>query len=142
MNYRAAKIPQTKRPAPPPAFVLPTRQRRWGASTGRLATAGEADLFPEVVETDRPDHHLLADHVARRAVHAHCFGELEVFLDRGAHLRARKVLLDPRGIEAGLLGGCHRAHLVRGAPPAEQLLVEIEIFLAAGILHAHGDGDL
>src|SRR5260221_9004685 len=36
----------------------------------------------------------------------------------------------------------HRARLVGRAAAAEQFLVEIEIFLAARILHAHGDRDL
>ena len=98
----------------------------------RLAAAGETDLFLEAVEADRADHHLLADHVARRAVHAHRLGELEVFLDRGAHFGACKILLDPGRVEAGFLGRRHRARLVGGTTAAEQLLVKIEIFLAAG----------
>src|SRR5258705_7947038 len=99
------------------------------ASTRRLAATGDADFFLEIIKADRADHHLLADHVAWRAVHTHRLGEFEVFLDRGAHFRARKILLDLSCIEAGLLGGCHRARLVRRATAAEQLLVKIEILL-------------
>src|ERR1700737_1626137 len=39
----------------PPLNTLPCRN-------------GRRRFFPEVVNTDRADHHLLADHVARRAV--------------------------------------------------------------------------
>ena len=39
-------------------------------------------------DTDGADYDLLADHVARRAVHAHRFGELKVLLDGGADLGA------------------------------------------------------
>src|SRR5216684_7529341 len=67
--------------ARPVGSTHPTEGRRYG-STRRLATAGDADLFPEVVETDRADHHLLADHVARRAVHAHRFGDLVGWVER------------------------------------------------------------
>jgi len=37
----------------------------------RLAAAGEADFFLQAIETDCADHHLFADHITRRAVHAH-----------------------------------------------------------------------
>src|SRR5215469_5784688 len=67
---------------------------------GRLAAAGNADLFLEVVETDGADHDLLADHVARSAVHAHRFGELEVLLEGGTHFGTGDVLLDSCGVEA------------------------------------------
>src|SRR4051795_11928291 len=88
---------------------------------GCLAAAGDADLFLETVEADGADHDLLADHVARRAVHAHRFGKLEVFLDGGAYLGTGEVLLDPGGVEAGLLGRLERARLVGLTAPAEQL---------------------
>ena len=46
-------------------------------------------------------------------------------------------------VETDLLGDRERARLVDLAAAAKQLLVELEIFLAAGlVLHAHGDGDL
>ena len=83
------------------------------ASTGRLAAAGDADLFLQAFDTDGADHDLLADHIARRAVHAHRFSEFEVFLDGGAHLGTGDVFLDLRGVEAGLLGRLKRARLVR-----------------------------
>src|SRR5882672_2448491 len=100
------------------------------SSARRLAAAGDADLFPQAVDADRADHHLLADHVARRAVHAHRLRELEVFLDRGADFRARTVLLELRDIEAGVLGGGQRARLVGLALAGEELLGEVEILLA------------
>src|SRR6266404_1984366 len=99
-------------------------------STGRLAAASDADFFPKAIEADRADHDLLAYHIAPRAVHAHRFGELEVFLKRGAHFRTRDILLDPRDIEAGVLGGRHRTCLIGLAAAAEQLLMKVEIFLA------------
>src|SRR5579863_6178512 len=88
-------------------FVKPrlTIQR---SSAGHFAAAGEADLFLETFEADGADHHLLADHVAWRAVHAHGFRELEVFIDRGFHLGARQILLEPRHVEAGILGSRQR----------------------------------
>src|SRR5215217_1978955 len=109
---------------------------------GRLAAACNADLFPEILDADRADHHLIADHVTRRAVHAHGFGEFEVLLEGGAYFRARKIFLKPSDIEAGLLGGGHGARLVRGATAAKQSLVKIKVFLATGVLHAHGDRHL
>src|SRR4029453_1177357 len=68
-------------------------QTKPAASARCLAAAGDADLFPQGVDADRADHDLLADHVARSAVHAHGFGELEVFLERAAHFGARQILL-------------------------------------------------
>ena len=61
-----------------------------------------------------------------------------VALDFGA----REILFDLRHVEAGFLGRGHRARLVGLTAAAEQLLVEVEIFLAGRILHAHGDRDL
>src|SRR6476659_2729974 len=102
MNRFASKTVQTKRQARLPALTVAYAATldRWKCrSTRRLAATGDADFFLEVIKADRADHHLLADHVARRAVHAHRLGELEVLLDSGAYLRARQILLDPGRIE-------------------------------------------
>src|ERR1700761_2982402 len=111
-----------KRPAFQPAFcrILDAAKRcqQLALSASRLAAAGNADLFLETVEADGADHDLLADHIARRAVHAHRFGELEVLLDGGPHLGALDVLLDLRGVETGFLGRLHRARLVSRAAAA------------------------
>src|SRR5207244_7260396 len=63
-------------------------------SARRLAAARGADLLLQPLKPDRADHDLLADHVARRTVHAHRFGELEVFLYRGFGFPACHVLLE------------------------------------------------
>src|ERR1700741_667966 len=76
-------------------------------SAGRLAAAGDADLFLQPFEADGADHNLLANHIAWRAVQAHLFGELEIILDRRLDLGVREILLDARGIVAGVLGGDH-----------------------------------
>src|SRR5215831_725029 len=105
-------------------------------SAGRLAAARAVDLFLERIQADRADEDIVAHDVAGRAVEAERLGELEVFLDRGFDLVARHVLLDPRDVEADVLGGRERARQVRLATAAEQLLMEFEIFLAAGrVLH-------
>src|SRR6266404_1416405 len=112
-------------------------------SAGRFAAARAVDLFLERVQADRADEDIVANDVAGRAVEAERLGELEVFLDRGLDLVARHVLLDPRDVETDLLGGRECARQVRLAAPAEQLLMEFEIFLAAGlVLHAHGRRNL
>src|SRR4051812_25514406 len=105
-------------------------------SARRLAAAGDADLLRKGIAADGANHDLLANHVARRAVHTHRFGELEILLERGAPFRARHILVELCHIEAGLLGRSQRAGLVGLALTAEQLLVEVEVSLAAGILHA------
>src|ERR1035438_8424434 len=94
---------QTKRPAEPPASSLQLLKREPRRSAGRLAATGGADLFLQPVKPDRADHHLLADHIARRTVHAHGLGELEVFLDRRFRFRARHVLFKLCHIETGIL---------------------------------------
>src|ERR1700722_17357456 len=92
---RALPVAKTKGPAKQPALgSLFNRLKR--SSAGRLAAASGADFLLEAVEADRADHDLLADHVARRAVHAHRLGELEVFFDRRAHFRAGEVFFDLR----------------------------------------------
>src|SRR6202158_3801015 len=100
---------------------MPQREIAGDPSTRGLAAAGNADLFLEAFEADRTDHHLLADHIARRAVHAHRFGEFEIFLDRGAHFGARQILFEPAGIEAGFLGRGHWAGLFRRTTAARAL---------------------
>src|SRR5438477_10719291 len=82
-------------------------------SARRLAAARGADLLLPPLKPDRANHDLLADHIARRTVHSHRFGELEVFLDRCLRFRACHVLLELCGIEARVLGCGHRARLVR-----------------------------
>jgi hypothetical protein len=47
-----------------------------------------------------------------------------------------------RHVEAGFLGAAIARALSAWPRRSEQLLVEVEILLAAGILHAHGDRDL
>src|SRR6266481_8121458 len=101
-----SKVVPTKKPAAlQPAFGLLNEHadKQTGAkpSARRLAAAGEADLFLQAIEADGADHDLLADHIARRAVHAHVLGELEVFLQRRADLRARNILFQFRHVEAG-----------------------------------------
>src|SRR4029079_6569231 len=81
-------------------------------SAGRLAAPGDADLFLQIVDADRADHDLLADHAARRAVHAHGLSELEVLFQRIAHFGARQVLLELAHVEADFLGDSHGARLV------------------------------
>src|SRR4029079_17781615 len=73
-------------------------------SAARLAAARGIDLFPERLEADRADHDIVADHVARRAVEPERFGELETFLQGRLHLGARHILVEPRNVEAAVLG--------------------------------------
>src|SRR5215467_8332624 len=149
----SATIPPARRLARAPARAQLAFTRRAAArrpivearlgSAGRLAAARAVDLFLERVQADRTDEDIVAHDVAGRAVEAERLGELEVFLDRGFDLVARHVLLDPRDVEADVLGGRERARQVRLATAAEQLLMEFEIFLAAGrVLHAHGRRNL
>src|SRR5258708_13294731 len=106
-------------------------------SRRRLAAAGDADLLGKSIAADRADHHLLADHVARRAVHAHSFGELEIFLNRCAHFRARGILLKPGHVEAGFLGGAEGAPLLRLPVPPPHPLTQTALLLAPPPPHAH-----
>src|SRR5437879_12243998 len=109
------RFASTKRPADcrPFQFANAGTPDRWKCrSTRRLAATGYADFFLEIIKADRADHHLLADHVAWRAVHTHRLGEFEVFLDRSAHFRGRKLLLDRSWMDDGLLAGCHPSPLV------------------------------
>src|SRR5262245_32405283 len=108
------------------------------ASARRLAATRGVNLFLECIEADRADHDILAHDVARRAVEAERLGEPEALFERGLHLVACHVLLDLRDVEPDLLRRRERARLVRLAAAAEQLLVELEIFLAGLVLHAHG----
>src|SRR6266852_2258019 len=108
-----------------------------GASTGRLAAARGVDLLLERAEADRADHDL-----AGRAVEPERLGELEALLDLRLDLVAPHVLLDARDVEADFLGDRERARLVRLAAAAEQLEVELEVFLAGLVLHARGRRDL
>src|SRR6516162_9041605 len=140
---RANGKPKRARPRAQLAFTRraaawrPIVEARLG-SAGRLAAARAVDLFLERVQADRADEDIVAHDVAGCAVEAERLGELEVLLDRGFDLVARHVLLDPRDVEADVLGGRERAREVRLAAPAKQLLMEFEIFLAAGrVLHAH-----
>src|SRR6266481_1103334 len=104
---------------------------------GRLAAARGIHLFLERVEADSTDHHIAAHDVARRPVEPERVREFEVLLDGGLDLVARHVFFDSRDIESRVLRGGKRARFVRLAAPAEQLLMELEIFLATLILHAH-----
>src|SRR5712691_6612523 len=111
---------------------------RPGVSARRLAATRVVDLFLEGLEADRAHHHVGADHVARRAVHPERLGDLVALLERCLDLVVCKVLLDPRDIEADFLRDRQRTRLVDRSAAAEQLLVELEILLAAGlVLHAH-----
>jgi len=49
-------------------FDFSESQVRWRLSRSPCRS-GRCRSFPSAVEADRADHHLLADHVARRAVH-------------------------------------------------------------------------
>src|SRR5215470_2647294 len=149
----SATIPPARRLARAPARAQLAFTRRAAArrpivearlgSAGRLAAARAVDLFLERVQADRADEDIVAHDVAGRAVEAERLGELKVLLDRGFDLVARHVLLDPRDVEADVLGGRECACEVRLAAAAEQLLMEFEIFLAAGrVLHAHGRRNL
>src|SRR3984893_3150002 len=72
-----------------------------------------------------------------------CRGALRFFRVRRCARVARHVLLEPPDVEADLLGGREGARRLRLAAPAEQLLMEFEVFLAAGlVLHAHGRRNL
>src|SRR4051794_30098715 len=94
-------------------------------SAGRLAATRLRDLLPQTFDADRADHDLLTDHIARRAVHAHRFGEFEVFFDGGLGLGAGHVLLELGHVESEVLGRGQRPGLVRLATTAEQFLVEV-----------------
>src|SRR5438045_3004872 len=74
-------------------FVACALRSGVSASAGRLAATGDADLFLQIVDADRADHDLLADHIARGAVHAPGFRELEVLLQHAGHFGARHLLL-------------------------------------------------
>src|SRR5262249_2337236 len=108
----------------------------------RLAAACGVNLFLKRIETDRADHDVVAHHVARGAVEAERVGELEALFDGGFDLVARHVLLEPCDVEPCILRRGECARPVRLAAPAEQLLMEVEIFLAARVLHAHRRRDL
>src|SRR4029077_6345737 len=111
-------------------------------SAAWLAAAGGVDLFLQRLEGDRADHDVVADYITRRAIEAEGLGELEAFLQRGLDLRACQVLVQAPHVEADVLGNRERTGLVRLAPAAQQLLVEFKIFLAALVLHVHGDRHL
>src|SRR5688572_28808705 len=100
------------------------------------------DLLPQHREADGPDHHVVVDDVAWRAVEPERLGELHAFLQGRLDLVALEVLLQPRHVEADFLGDGKRARLVDLAAPGEQLLVEFEILLAGLVLHPHRDRDL
>src|SRR6266851_7510677 len=136
-----ADLPTAKRPAAKGRQRSEEVRREWpgsnvrpgpGVSARRLAATRVVDLFLEGLEADRADHHVGADHVARRAVHPERLGDLVALLERCLDLVARKVLLDAPDIETDLLGDRQRTCLVDRSAAAEQLLVELEIFLAAG----------
>ncbi len=105
-------------------------------------TSPGLDLRLQLVEPDRADDDFVADHVARRAVDAERVGKLHVLVDRRLHLVAVHVLFDARHVEADFLGDGERARLVGRAAAAEELLVELDVFLAGRILHARGDRDV
>src|ERR1700721_1436388 len=124
-DERVAPEAAQKKPAVGPPAVsfidAATIEDRKCRSARRFAAAGHADLFLQAIEPDGADHHLLADHVTRRAVHAHLLGELEVFLDGGAHFRACKVLFQSGYVEAGIFRRGHGVSLV-GPAAAWRLL--------------------
>src|SRR5215469_596081 len=139
----AERRPGGLKPRPrPTGQQQSTAPTRAPSSAGRLAAARGVQLFLEGAEPDRADHHVAANDVARRAVETERLGELEALLELRFHLVARHVLLDLRHVEADLLGDRQRARLVGLAAAAEQLLVELEIFLAGLVLHARRGGDL
>src|SRR5262245_6604961 len=108
----------------------------------RLAAARSVDLLLERLEADRANHNIVADYVAWRAIKPERFGKLEAFLQGRLHFGARNVLVEPRHVEADVLGDGQGARLVRLAATPEHLLVEFEIFLAGLVLHPNRDRDL
>src|SRR5262249_27863607 len=124
MNASATTMRKTKGRRRAPASAVTVER----ASAGGLAAARDADLLLQALEADRANHDLLADHVARRSVQAHFFGKLHILFDGRLDLGAREILLDPRGVEAGVLCRSHGTGLVGDPSAAEQLLVEVEIF--------------
>src|SRR5438105_2165138 len=117
--------------APPPAGGAPCWALEPAPPSRPMPPAPCAFAKPvPAIRADRANHDLLADDVARRAVHAERFRQLEIFLERGAHFLAAEILFQLRHVETGFLGRGKRARLVGGAAAAQQLLVEVEIFLA------------
>src|ERR1044072_4429355 len=100
----------------------------------RLLARG-LDLLSEAGEPDRADDDIVADHGARRAVEPQRLGELHALFVRLAHRVPLQVLLHARDVEAWVLGGAERLRLAALAAATEQLLMEVEIFLAGLILH-------
>src|SRR6266567_8082352 len=110
-------------------------------SRGLALPSRRLDLLLQGLEPDGADQDLGPDHVARRAGEADGLGKLEVLFDRRLYFRALHVALKPRHVEADFLGHRERTHTVGPAAPAEQFLVEFEIFPSALVLHAHGGRD-
>src|SRR6476661_1049258 len=137
------RLTQKRPPQKSPRRPLIGRETTDGSpSAARLAAAGGVDLFLQRIEADRADHDVVADHITRRAIEAEGLGELEAFLQRGLDLRACQILVQAPHVEADVLGNRERTGLVRLTAPAQQLLVEFKVFLAALVLHVHGDRHL
>jgi len=102
----------------------------------------DADLLLERRQTDGADDDFAANHIARGAVEPQRLGDMHVLLERGLGLVPRHVLFDTGDVEADLLGDGERVGLVGLAPGAEQLLMKLQVFFPARILHAHRDRDL
>src|SRR5580692_1749421 len=88
------------------------------------------DFLLQRVEADGAHHQFGADHIARRAADAEGVGELHVLVDGGLDFVAVHILLDPRHVEAGVLGGRERVRLVGRTAAAKKLLMEFDVLLA------------
>src|SRR5208282_2655557 len=120
--------------------ILPKPSRRRARSIHAVA-ARRLDTLLQCGDPDGPENHFVADDIAGGAVDAHGAGELHVLAERGADLVAGSVLLEPNHVEALILGRSERLLLARRPATTEQFLMESEIFLPLGILHADRNRD-
>src|SRR5262245_16439683 len=81
-------------------------------SAGCLAAARGVDLFLQGGKANRADHDAVANDVARRAVQAELLGKPEALLQTAADFVAGEIALEPRHVDAHLLGGGHGMGLV------------------------------
>src|SRR5215469_10779800 len=96
-----------------------------------------SDACPECRDTDRTKEEVIAYHVAGRAADADRAGELDVLGDRRTDLIARHVAFERSEVEALIQRRHERPLLANRAAAAQELLMEAEILLSAGVLHAH-----
>src|SRR5262249_13803375 len=125
-----------------PLWLQQVALRQALSSAGCLAATGHVDLFLECCQPDSADHRLVADHVARRAVEPHGFGDLEALSERVLPLVARSSFREAALGEPDLSAPRDPSRLVGRAATAEELLMKLEIFLAGLVLHPHRDRNL